>query len=233
MIEQTAADVPTDRGATSTLDVEIWFDFACPWCWIGARRWDAALARFAHADRVQTRWRSFELRPGYAGTPPRLLVEIMREDWAMDEATVTEILERIRSEGNTEGLQLRPESVRPVSTLDAHRLTQAAVEHGVGDAVRESLFTAYQRDLADLADRDLLTELAAAAGLDRAVAAQLWRTDAYSDVVHTEHARAAEVGATAVPAYRIGGGTHSGSLATEELLELLEEAWRARSSIPG
>ncbi|ASO19487.1 putative DsbA family dithiol-disulfide isomerase [Actinoalloteichus hoggarensis] len=230
MSEIDTASTPTEPGERGALSVEIWFDFACPWCQIGFRRWGDALGRFAHADRVETRWRSFELRPGYAETPSRPLVDIMLSDWGMDEPTVTGIVERIRAEGRAAGLVLRPEGLRPTSTFDAHRLAHAAAEHGFGDVMRKSLFAACHRDLGDLADRGLLTELASAAGLSRTETARLWSTDAYADVVRAEHARAATAGVSEVPAFRLGGRVHSGSPATGDLLGLLDQAWREQAS---
>lgn len=97
----------------------------------------------------------------------------------------------------------------------------------------ECLFTAYHSDLSNIADRTLLTNLATEAGLDRAELAELWGADAFADAVRAEHARASEVGATAVPAYRIGERTACGALSTDDLLTLLRERWWSRQAEAG
>lgn len=96
-----------DQGMTTT--VEIRFDIACPWCYLGKR--DAAPARFPHADQIRTQWRAFELRPGHTTEPTRPLGEIMHADWGLPPDEITKIVERVAAAGRTEGLALAPQTV--------------------------------------------------------------------------------------------------------------------------
>ncbi|MDJ1136958.1 DsbA family oxidoreductase [Streptomyces iconiensis] len=207
---------------SSTVTVDIWADIACPWCYLGKRRWDRALAASPLADTTRVRWRAFELRPGHSRTPGRTLEEIMRTDWGLPSAQVASIFARITDEGYAEGLALRTGEVRPVNTFDAHRLLKLAATHGLTDPMLEQLFDAYHVALANIADRAVLTERAVTAGLDRAETEDLWRGDAYADAVRADRALATEAGVTAVPAYRVGPhATASGALTTDELRALL------------
>lgn len=213
------------NGESAALTAEIWFDFACPWCYLGKRRWEAALGRFPYSGRVWTRWRSYELRPGYSTVPARSLGEIMRSDWGISDGEVDAIVERVRANGRAEGLMLRPESVFPVSTFDAHRLVHLATERDLTLVMMERLFAAYHGEQLNIADRALLTDLAAEAGLSRAELNEFWRSGAYADVVRTDQARASAVRVREVPSYRIGERTVCGALGADDLLALLHESW--------
>ncbi|HEX5542679.1 MAG TPA: DsbA family oxidoreductase [Micromonospora sp.] len=203
--------------------VDIWFDVVCPWCYVGKRRWETALAAFPNADLIRVRWRAFELRPGHSRTPTRTLGEIMRSDWNLPPGEPSKIVERVEAAGRSEGLVLRPESVRPVNTFDAHRLTRLAADHGLADPVIERLFVAYHTELVNIADQQVLSGLAIDVGLDGAAIEKLWHGDAYTDDVRADRSAAAEAGVTAVPSYRIGqGAAVSGALSVDRLRSLLE-----------
>lgn len=213
--------------------VEIWSDVACPWCYLGMYNWRSALARFPHADRVRTVWRSFELRPQHPGGQGDKLVDIMLRDWGLGRAEVTSVFDRIRAGGAAHGLSPRPESVRPTCTFDAHRLLHLAADRGVVEPVLDRLFAAHHTDLVDVSDQDVLCAVAVDSGIDATVVREVLRGDRYAAEVRTDERRAPEVGVTAVPSFRIG--THaavSGALSTEELLSLLRTRWDEATASP-
>lgn len=209
------------------LTVEIWSDVACPWCYLGKVDWHAALARFPHADQVRTRWRSFELRPGLPAGQDRRLGEIMVTDWGLDASWVESVFARIRTLGETAGLRLRPEEVRPTNTFDAHRLLHLAEDTGVIEDVTERLFAAYHRDVLDLSDIAVLQEIAVASGIDPDRAHSVLAGDDYADRVRADVEQARQVGANGVPSFRFDEReVVSGATGTEQLLSLLNEHWR-------
>ncbi|GAA1091579.1 DsbA family oxidoreductase [Nocardiopsis composta] len=212
--------------STSTVTtVDVWLDIVCPWCWIGTRNLAAALDRLPRADRVEVHWRAFELGPGGPERPGRRLAEVMRTEWGFDEEQAAALVARVKAGGRAAGLDLDPENVRPFGTFDAHRVVRLASGHGVAGPVLERLFHAYNIEHADLGGRDVLTSLAAEAGLDPAATEEMWRTGAHADDVRRDRELAAEAGVTGVPSYRVNGGKAvSGALGPDELLSLLREA---------
>ncbi|WP_017595342.1 DsbA family oxidoreductase [Nocardiopsis potens] len=213
--------------ATTGTTLDVWVDIVCPWCWIGTRNLTAALDRLPGADRVEVRWRAFELRPGGPERPGLRLAEVMRTEWGFDEEQAAAVVTRVKAGGRAVGLDLDPENVRPFDTFDAHRLVRLASEHGAAGPVLERLFHAYHVDHAELGGRDALTALAAEAGLDPAATEEMWRTGAHADGVRRDRELAVEAGVTGVPSYRVNGGKAvSGALGPDELLSLLREAER-------
>lgn len=209
------------------IGVDIWFDIVCPWCWIGTRNWAAALERFPAADRVDVRWRAFELRPGGPDRPGLRLAEVMRTEWGFDDAQAEAVVRRVTAGGRAAGLELDPENVRPFDTFDAHRVVRLAAERGMAEPVMDRLFRAYHVDHADLGARGTLTDTVTEAGLDRAAVEEMWRSGAHSEGVRQDRFLAAQAGVTAVPSYRVGGGRAvSGALSPDGLLALLHEGAR-------
>ncbi|HEU4534379.1 MAG TPA: DsbA family oxidoreductase, partial [Polyangiaceae bacterium] len=127
-----------------TLDVEVWSDIACPWCYVGKRRLEAALGRFAHRDAVAVTWRAFELDPSAPRVrEPAPQAERLAKKYGMSVAQAQAAIDRTASVARGDGLDLRFDLVRSGNTFDAHRLLHLARERGVQDAVKERFFRAY------------------------------------------------------------------------------------------
>ncbi|MEV4659262.1 DsbA family oxidoreductase [Micromonospora sp. NPDC049301] len=201
--------------------VEVWSDIMCPWCYIGKRRLEKALARLGD-PRVGITWRSYELRPGHTRTPDITLGEGMVRWRGRSEAEVTKLFGWIRSLGAQEGLELNLDTVRPVSSFDAHRLTHLAGTHGRRDEMTERLFRAHLTENVNVADHDVLVGLAEEVGLDPATARQVLDSNRYAAEVHAE-ARAE--GVTAVPTVLVDRRQHvAGAVEVQEYLALLRRA---------
>ena len=125
------------------MDVEIWSDIACPWCYIGKRRFEAALAGFEHRDALRVTWRSFELDP--AAPPEREGDRTVRlaEKYGITVERAREIEGDLTETAAQAGLEFRLDIARSGSTFDAHRIVHLAREHGLQDQVKERLLRAY------------------------------------------------------------------------------------------
>ena len=123
------------------MKVDIWSDVVCPWCYIGKRRFEAALARFPHRDEVDVVWRSFELDP--AAPPTAELrgthAEQLQAKFGRSRAEIDEMLARVTAMAAAEGLDFRFDLNRGGNSFDAHRLLHLAKAHGVQDALKERL----------------------------------------------------------------------------------------------
>ena len=209
--------------------VEIWSDVVCPWCYIGKRRFEAALARFRHARDVEVVWRSFELDPSspalYAGTN----VERLARKYGVALEQAQAMLDRMTSVAAGEGLRVRLDEARSGNTFDAHRLLHLAAEWGVRSNLKESLLAAYQAEGEAISDHDVLVARAVDVGLDEADVRHALAGDRYATDVRRDEAEARNLGVSGVPFFVIDRRyAVSGAEATDVLLDVLERAWSAR-----
>ena len=211
------------------MKVEIWSDVVCPWCYIGKRRFEAALSRFAHRDQVEVVWRSFELDPTTVselapGGPDH--AERLAAKYGMSPAQARDAVAGVTAAAAGEGLDYHLETSLPANTFDAHRLIHLAAGHGLQDAAEERLMRAYFTEGQALGDPAVLVRLAAEIGLDEAEAERVLAGDAYADAVRADEAEARSLQVTGVPFFvmdrRYGV---SGAQPAAQLLAALEQAW--------
>ena len=210
--------------------VEIWSDIACPWCYIGKRRFEAALARFEHRDEVEVVWRSFELDPGAPAEPEGDLAEALARKYGSSVEQVRERWEGMTAMAAEDGLDMRFHDVRRGNSFDAHRLTHLAAAHGLGDATVERLFRAHHTEGELLSDHTVLERLAVEAGLPGSEVAEVLVDDRFAAEVREDERTAASLGITAVPFFVIDRAMGaSGAHPPEVLLQLLRRGWAARA----
>lgn len=186
--------------------LDIVSDPVCPWCWLGKRRMDAALAE-ASEVAVDVIWRPFQLDPSIPkdGVPYR---DYMRAKFADAGGAdhFAPMRAHLEAAAPAAGIAFDFDAIpkRP-NTLDAHRLMRWADGQGRGGAAAEALFAAFFKDLRDIGDPAVLTAIAAEIGLDAAVVADLLATDRDADAVRTEEARLRKLGVGGVPFYIADG----------------------------
>lgn len=185
------------------MKVEIWSDIACPWCYVGKRRFEQALERFEHPDDVDVVWRSFELDP----TAPRSVGmpqdELLAEKYGVPVEQARAMNARMTSEAAKEGLDFHFDRVQVGNTFDAHRLVHLAAEAGKADAMKERLMRAYLTEGESLGDPATLLRLATDVGLDEARAREVIASDAYAQDVRADESRARSFGISGVPFFAI------------------------------
>lgn len=227
---------PSDTGASTRIDVEVFSDVACPWCFIGKRRFAAALEAFGGADRVRVTWRSYQLSPDAprsADHPGRTEADMLVEMKGLDRTRVDAMLGQVTAVAAAEGLVYDFDSVVPANTFDAHRLVHVVAELGgpaAAEQVMEGLMSAhFERGLA-VDDLDVLVDLARHSELDAAVVrAALDRGDG-ADGVRTDIAEARAIGVTGVPFFVLDRRfAVSGAQPVEVFTAALERAAASRS----
>jgi predicted DsbA family dithiol-disulfide isomerase len=215
------------------VDVEIWSDIACPWCYIGKRRFEAALAQFEHRDDVRVTWRSFELDPAAPDERKGERAIRLAEKYAISVEQAREMERRMTETAAGEGLDFRLHLARSGATFDAHRLVHLAGEHGLQDAVKERLLRAYFSEGELLSDHDTLILLARELGLDEDEVREMLAGDRFADEVREDERTAVGLGISAVPTFVLDRAIGvSGAQPPEALLELLREGWARRSPAP-
>ena len=208
--------------------VEIWSDIACPWCYIGKRRFEAALGRFEHRDEVEVVWRSFELDPGAPAEPEGDLAEALARKYGSTVEQVHRRWESMAAMAAEDGLDLRFDDVRRGNSFDAHRLTQLAAAHGLADPMVERLFRAHHTEGELVSDHHVLERLAAEAGLPGPEVADTLAGDRFAAEVREDERTAASLGISAVPFFVVDRAMGaSGAHPPEVLLGLLERGWEA------
>jgi len=171
-----------------TLRIDVWSDIACPWCYVGKRRLEAALAEFPHRDAVALVWRAFELDPSAPrdlGATPPYAARLARK-YGSSVAEAQQMIERMTATAAVDGLDFHFERIRPGNTFDAHRLLHLAHERGLQDALKERLFRAYLGDGEPIGDPATLVRLAGEVGLDTGEAAAVLAGDAYAREVRAD-----------------------------------------------
>lgn len=208
------------------MQVEIWSDVVCPWCYLGKKRFEQALAGFEHRDDVQVIYRSFELDPASPRGVTSPTIERLASKYGMSPEQASQAQRQMEERAAGDGLTFRMEGLRSGNTRDAHRLIQLARERGRQDALVERLHRAYFTEQDSIFDHEALTRLAVEAGLDRDEVAVVLAGDSYGDHVDTDEAMAQALGATGVPLFVIDRKYGiSGAQPAETITQVLEQAW--------
>ena len=205
--------------------IDVWSDIACPWCFLGKHRLDAALAHVGGDHEVV--YRAFELNPGAPKTYDDGLTHterIARKFGASPEQIVT-MHTRMRGLGDEVGIAFDFDRVKGGNTFDAHRVVRLGLERGVQPAVKERMLHAYFSDGEPIGDRDALVRIATDAGLDATEVRELLAGDRLTDEVRADEAMAQELGITGVPFFVFAGKLAvSGAQPVEVLVQALSKA---------
>ena len=215
------------------MKIEIWSDIACPWCYVGKRRFERAVERFAHKDELEIVWRSFELDPAAPRQHAEPQAELLARKYGMPVAQAEAMNARMTGEAAKEGLAFRMDLVRVGNTFDAHRLIHLAATAGRRDAMVERLFAAYLCEGEALGEVETLVRLAGGAGLDEAATREALAGGAFADAVRADEARAQAFGISGVPFFAIDERYGvSGAQPPEALLDALRQAWSESAAVP-
>ncbi len=210
------------------MQVEIWSDIACPWCYIGKRRFEAGLATFPHRDEVEIVWRSYQLDPTlpdhYDGTE----LDYLASRKGFPPSQVSQMFRHVTDLAAEVGLRYDFDSLVVANSFTAHRLLHLAKETGRGDAVKERLLSAHFEHGKDIGDIDTLVEIGADAGLDEAAVRDVLNSDQYTDAVRQDVADGQALGLQGVPFFVIDRAFGvSGAQPAEVFTNALNQAWTA------
>lgn len=213
------------------MQVEIWSDVVCPWCYLGKKNFEDALRQFAHRDDVDVVYRSFELDPSAAKDATTPTAERLATKYRMSPEQVQAAQQQMEQRAAQAGLTFRMSNLRSGSTWDAHRLLQLARERGLQPELVERLHRAYFTEQESVFDRASLARLAADVGLDPAEVAAVLDSDQYSAEVTADEETAQALGATGVPFFVIDRRYGiSGAQPGEVITQALDQAWAASGS---
>jgi len=214
------------------MNVEIWSDVVCPWCYIGKRRFERAVASFGHAGEVTVTYRSFELDPDAPAQRTGTQAGHLARKYGMTIAQAEQASQQMTQRAAADGLEFRFDLIRGGNTFDAHRLLHLAKDHGLQPEMKERLMRATFTEGLPIADKPTLVKLATEAGLPAAEAQAVVEGDAYADAVRADEQQAASYGITGVPFF-VADGKYavSGAQSPEVLLQLLQRAYDDASQL--
>lgn len=208
------------------MQVEIWSDVLCPWCYIGKRRFEVALERFEHADEVEVTWRSFELDP----TAPRRREgpqdEHLAAKYGVTLADARGMQDRMAETAAAEGLDYDFAAAQAGNSFDAHRLLHLAAEHGLQGVMKERLLAAYLCEGEAISSRETLARLATEVGLDVKESSAMLASERFAEEVRADETVARELGISGVPFFVIDRAFGvSGAQPADVLVQVLDRAW--------
>ncbi|MDO4869736.1 MAG: DsbA family oxidoreductase [Bacillota bacterium] len=206
------------------MKITYWSDYACPFCYIGEKRMEKAIAELPQLGEVQLEMKSFELDPSAPDCIEGSSIELLAQKYGMPPEEAARQVERITQMGQADGLDMNYESVRLGNTLDAHRLTKLAQSKGDPDLANrliEELFQAYFSEHELLADRDLLQRIAVNCGLDAAEVDEVLDSDKYRREVKEDEREAFLHGVHMVPFFVVGEHEIVGALSVDEMKQTL------------
>jgi predicted DsbA family dithiol-disulfide isomerase len=209
--------------------VDIWSDVICPWCYIGRARFEKALDSFAHRDEVEVVYHSFELDPSLPRGQGESNLTMLSKKFGKSPDEALAMDDQVGRLARAEGLGF--DSERPVgNTFDVHRVLHLGLDRGVQHALLGAVNEAYFAQARDVFDRDVLTEVAAGAGLDAGEVGKVLDGDAYADEVRQDETQARQIGISGVPffVFDMALGA-SGAQPVELFASALNQAWDRKS----
>jgi len=208
------------------MQVEVWSDVVCPWCYIGKRRLESALQQFPHRNQVEVVWRSFQLDPSVpeGSTHPTLPALAAKYGSSVEDMRAN--MSRVEEVAAGEGLHYDLANGISGNTLHAHELLHLAAERGLGPELKERLLHAHFEEGRSVFEVDSLVSLAVEVGLDETEAREALADRRYLPAVHQDAATAQALGATGVPFFVVDRKYGAaGAQPAELLLQILERAW--------
>ncbi len=208
------------------MKVEIWSDIVCPFCYVGKRRFETALAAFPHADEVDVVWRSFQLDPAAPQRTPGTLDEQLAAKYGMSLEQARQMTANIVAMSEGEGLEVRLDLAKRGNTFDAHRLIHLAADHGLRTEANERLLRAYWLEGRAIGEPDTLLDVAGELGLDRAEVRSMLEGDDYAAAVRGDQEQARSFGIQAVPFFVLDRSYGvSGAQEVGVFQQALAQAW--------
>ncbi|MCE3296837.1 MAG: oxidoreductase [Crocinitomicaceae bacterium] len=209
------------------IHVEIWSDVVCPFCYIGKRRFELALEKFAHKDAVEIEWKSFQLDPNTLSHPGMDVYDYLAERYGRDREWSIGTHQNVTEQAAQVGLEYNFDKAVIAPTFDAHQASHFAKSKGRGSAFEELLFRSYFTDGKDLADHAVLADLGASVGLDREELLQSLANGTFEAEVQRDIHEAKQIGVQGVPFF-VFNRKYAVSGAQDPLVfrETLETVWK-------
>ncbi|WP_371568895.1 DsbA family oxidoreductase [Flavobacterium frigidarium] len=208
------------------LKIQIWSDIMCPYCYIGKRRIEGALAQFKHKDNVEIEWKSFQLDSSFVASENDDMAEHLAEKYRKDVSWAKEMMDSMTQNAKSAGLDFRFDKAIMANSFNAHRLLHLAKKNNLSDAMEETLFKAYLTDGENVNDSETLKRLGLHVGLKADELEALLSSDQFANEVKADITMAQNIGVQGVPffvfdnKYAVSGAQH-----VETFVQTLDKVW--------
>ncbi|MFM7022450.1 MAG: DsbA family protein [Flavobacteriales bacterium] len=181
------------------MTIEIWSDIACPFCYIGKKRFEKALEKFPRKNEVTVIWKSFQLDPDFKPVAGESIHQMLadKKGWTLDYAI--DMNNRVSKMAADAGLTYNFDKTIPANTFNAHRLIQFAASEKLQNEAEEKLFSAYFCEGKNINDLNILIELGKEIGLKENQLKEMFADDSFTDEVYDDMEEAGKLGINSVP----------------------------------
>lgn len=208
------------------MKVDIWSDVRCPFCYIGKRKFEKALEKFPHKDKVEVTWRSFQLDPNLKTDESLNLYDYFAELKGISREQGKQMNDRVKEIGKEVGLTFNFDNSVVANSFNAHRLIQLAKAKGAGAEAEEQLFRVHFTENKNIDDKTVLLQVGRAIGLDEKELNTVLSSDAYSGEVRQDEQQARSIGVRGVPFFLFQDKyAVSGAQQPETFLQILNRTW--------
>lgn len=208
------------------MEVNIWSDVRCPFCYIGKKKFEAALERFPQKDELRINWRSFELDPNLTTQPQTSTIDYFVQTKGVDREQATRMLSQATEMAKEVGLDFDFDKAVLANSFNAHRLIQMAKSKNLGNEIEEALFKAHFTDGVNVDDIEALVEIGTSIGMGEPEVRRAMESDAFDYEVRQDQLDARNIGVQGVPFFVFNNKyAVSGAQSTEAFLQTIEKAY--------
>jgi predicted DsbA family dithiol-disulfide isomerase len=208
------------------MEIDIWSDIRCPFCYIGKRKFEMALEKFAHKDKVNVTWKSFELDPGLITNAEVSAIDHLASAKGISKEQAKGMQDYVANIAKEIDLDFNSKNSIVANSFNAHRLIQLAKTKGLGSEAEEALFKAHFAEGKNIDDNDTLFETGVSIGLAESEVKEIFTSEAFSKEVRQDEMQAQSLGINGVPFFVINNKyAVSGAQSPQTFLEALEQTW--------
>lgn len=195
----TISHKTTHKDTLTKMKVEIWSDVMCPFCYIGKRKFEAAMTQFADSNNIELEWKSFQLSPDMITDTSKNINQYLAEHKGISIEEAKGMNDYVTNMAKQVGLEYNFDKAIVANSFNAHRFSHFAKQHGKQDEAEELLFKAYFTDGKNTDDLEVLLQLGTEIGLDTTALKTALESDAYAQDVIGDVTEAMQLGVRGVP----------------------------------
>jgi len=183
----------------TAMKVEVWSDVMCPFCYIGKRKFEQALAQFTEKDKIQLVWKSYQLDPTISDSTEKDYRKHLQQKKGWGDQQAKDILDNVTQMAADVGLEYHFEKALVANTFKAHRFAHYAHQYKLQDAAEEALFIAHFVEGKDISDNEALADMGQKMGLDKEDVLRFLTTEEMTEAVKNDITEAEQIGVSGVP----------------------------------
>ena len=208
------------------MEIKIWSDVRCPFCYIGKRKFEAALENFPQKDKVEVVWKSFQLDPTLKTDTNISTLDYFVKTKGVSVEQARQMFSGATNMAKEVGLNFNLEKSIPANSFMAHRLIQQANSKGLGNEIEEALFKAHFEEARNIDDSEVLVHVATSIEMNAEEVKTMLETDEFAYDVKQDEMEARNIGVRGVPFFVFDNKyAISGAQPTEVFSQHLEKSW--------